>query len=202
MKLFKKVMAVVLVGAMAVSMLTACGSTSKTTKVANALNNAGIATNKNAEMNADTNKAMSALQVATDGIEKDPDYLTNHASEISGQLTQMSDYTFATDTTNSKYALYIWTNNSVKRPGAGEGNYDYLYKVENYHVTTYLADLLDKDFVKKGEFKPTDANLTVLKKLLKDVENVSVSCEKVYGMDVLLVTVPKDANVSNSKLSA
>ena len=53
MKLFKKVLAVVLVGA---KMLTACGS-GKTTKVKNALKNVGV--KQDAAMVADTEKALA-----------------------------------------------------------------------------------------------------------------------------------------------
>ena len=56
----QEVLAVVLVGAMAVSMLTACGSASKTTKVKNALKNVGV--KQDAAMVADTEKAMAGLQ--------------------------------------------------------------------------------------------------------------------------------------------
>lgn len=62
MKLFKKVLAVVLVGAMAVSMLTACGESSKTADIKNALKDVGVTTTKT--MNKETNKAMDALQSA------------------------------------------------------------------------------------------------------------------------------------------
>ena len=58
MKLFKKVLAVVLVGAMAVSMLTACGS-SEVSKVKDALKDAGV-TIDSAKM-ASANKASGAL---------------------------------------------------------------------------------------------------------------------------------------------
>ena len=53
MKLFKKVLAVVLVGAMAVSMLTACSS-NEVSKVKDALKDAGIA--HNSAMTADGNE--------------------------------------------------------------------------------------------------------------------------------------------------
>ena len=66
MKLFKKVLAVVLVGAMAVSMLTACGESSKTADIKNALKDVGVTTTKT--MNKETNKAMDALQSATASI--------------------------------------------------------------------------------------------------------------------------------------
>ena len=66
MKLFKKVLAVALVGAMAVSMLTACGSASKTTKVKNALKNVGV--KQDAAMVADTEAAMAGLQQATEAL--------------------------------------------------------------------------------------------------------------------------------------
>ena len=58
MKLFKKVLAVVLVGAMAVSMLTACGS-SKSSKVKDALKDFDI--KMDPALVQDTEKMMSAF---------------------------------------------------------------------------------------------------------------------------------------------
>ena len=68
MKLFKKVLAVVLVGAMAVSMLTACGS-SEVSKVKDALKDAGV-TIDSAKM-ASANKASGALEKATETFKGD-----------------------------------------------------------------------------------------------------------------------------------
>ena len=59
MKLFKKVLAVVLVGAMAVSMLTACGS-SKSSKVKDALKDFDI--KMDSAMVQDTEKMMGGLR--------------------------------------------------------------------------------------------------------------------------------------------
>ena len=68
MKLFKKVLAVVLVGAMAVSMLTACGSVSaaKAKAVKDALKEAGVSTTS--ELNAQAGGAMDKLQAVTAAI--------------------------------------------------------------------------------------------------------------------------------------
>lgn len=194
MKLFKKVLAVALVGAMAVSMLTACGSVSKTTKVKNALKNVGV--KQDAAMVADTEKAMAGLQKGTEAYKAAADDAAKQqvVEDLSNKLTgeQAKDYTFSNNSDTASYDLYIWTNNSTNRKNPNV-RYPYLMKVQNVHVTTRLADLLDENFVKKGAFEATNANLTILKKLLKgaNVTKAGISCEKVYGYDVLLVTVPK-----------
>ena len=199
MKLFKKVLAVVLVGAMAVSMLTACGSASKTTKVKNALKNVGV--KQDAAMVADTEKAMAGLQKATEAYSAETDATRKNAivTALSGKLTgdEAKDYTFSNNGGTGSYDLYIWTNNSTNRKDPSV-KYPYLMKVTNKHVQ---AALLDENFVKKGEFKGTSADMDILKKLLKGIDKAGVSCEKVYGYDVLLVTVPKDSDVSDTKLN-
>ena len=43
--------------------------------------------------------------------------------------------------------------------------------------------------------------MDILKKLLKGIDKAGVSCEKVYGYDVLLVTVPNGSDVSDTKLN-
>ena len=190
MKLFKKVLAVVLVGAMAVSMLTACGSASKTTKVKNALKNVGV--KQDAAMVADTEKAMAGLQKATEAYSAETD-----ATRKNAIVTALSGNNGGT----GSYDLYIWTNNSTNRKDPSV-KYPYLMKVTNKHVqAAYLPALLDENFVKKGEFKGTSADMDILKKLLKGIDKAGVSCEKVYGYDVLLVTVPKDSDVSDTKLN-
>jgi len=198
MKLFKKVLAVVLVGAMAVSMLTACGSASKTTKVKNALKNVGV--KQDAAMVADTEKAMAGLQKATEAYSAETDATRKNAivTALSGKLTgdEAKDYTFSNNGGTGSYDLYIWTNNSTNRKDPSV-KYPYLMKVTNKHVQA----LLDENFVKKGEFKGTSADMDILKKLLKGIDKAGVSCEKVYGYDVLLVTVPKDSDVSDTKLN-
>ena len=97
MKLFKKVLAVVLVGAMAVSMLTACGSASKTTKVKNALKNVGV--KQDAAMVADTEKAMAGLQKGTEAYKAAADDTAKQqvVAALSSKLTgeQAKDYTFS-----------------------------------------------------------------------------------------------------------
>lgn len=196
MKLFKKVLAVVLVGAMAVSMLTACGSASKTTKVKNALKNVGV--KQDAAMVADTEAAMAGLQQATEALKAatTEEAKNNVVAAMSTKLTtseKAKDYTFSSNSGTGNYDLYIWTNGVSGRPTTPPSDYPYLMKVTNVHVTTRLAALLDENFVKKGAFEATNANLTILKKLLKgaNVTKAGISCEKVYGYDVLLVTVPK-----------
>lgn len=211
MKLFKKVLAVVLVGAMAVSMLTACGESSKTADIKNALKDVGVTTNKT--MNKETNKAMDELQSATASIANG----TATAAQAAAEVAKMTEYSFAHTASGNLgtgignggvYDLYIWTNGADGKPGGG--NYPYLYRVDPIHVSaTNLSRLLAKDFVQKGVFDGSDATLATLKSVLDDaklngqkVTNVGISCQKVYGMDVLLVTVPHGATVPQTTKSS
>lgn len=89
MKLFKKVLAVVLVGAMAVSMLTACGDSTKTADIKNALKDVGVTTTKT--MNKETSKAMDELQSATASIANG----TATAEEAAAEVAKMTEYSFA-----------------------------------------------------------------------------------------------------------
>lgn len=210
MKLFKKVLAVVLVGAMAVSMLTACSS-SEVSKVKNALKDVGVTTTKT--MNKATNRAADKLQSAAAAVTADP----TKAESISNEVKQMTEYSFA-HTANGEggvgignggvYDLYIWTNGADGKPGGK--NYPYLYRVDPIHVTAKnLSRLLTKDFVQKGVFDGSDATLETLKSVLGDVKlngqkvtNVGISCQKIYGIDVLLVTVPHGASVPETTKSS
>jgi hypothetical protein len=190
MKLFKKVLAVVLVGAMAVSMLTACGS-SEVSKVKDALKDAGV-TIDSAKM-ASANKASGALEKATETFKGDAP-TEEEAKAVQAELKKMTEFSFNDATgsaTTSKYDLYIWTE--------GKGNtYSYLKKVEAKHVTEQgLKRLLAKNFIKQGEFKGTQSDYDNLKAVLKGVESAGVSIQKVYGVDVLLVVVEKGTAVSN-----
>lgn len=209
MKLFKKVLAVALVGAMAVSMLTACGDSSKTADVKNALKDVGVTTTKT--MNKATNRAADKLQSATAAVTADP----TKAESISNEVKQMTEYSFAHAATSAGgignggvYDLYIWTNGADGKPGGG--TYPYLYRVDPIHVTKdNLSRLLPKAFVQKGVFDGSDATLETLKSVLggatlngQKVTNVGISCQKVYGMDVLLVTVPHGANVPQTTKSS
>ena len=134
MKLFKKVLAVVLVGAMAVSMLTACGS-SEVSKVKDALKDAGV-TIDSAKM-ASANKASGALEKATETFKGDAP-TEEEAKAVQAELKKMTEFSFNDATgsaTTSKYDLYIWTNGVVNKT-EGKGNtYSYLKKVEAKHVT-------------------------------------------------------------------
>ena len=206
MKLFKKVLAVVLVGAMAVSMLTACGDSSKTADIKDALKDVGVTTNKT--MNKETNKAMDELQSATASIANG----TATAAQAAAEVAKMTEYSFAhTAATGAggagkgnggAYDLYIWTNGVEKAPALGGGHYPYLYRVDPIHVSaTNLSRLMAKDFVKQGMFSGSDESMKALQDVLKSatkegntVKNlkVGISCQKVYGYDVLLVTVPSD----------
>lgn len=212
MKLFKKVLAVVLVGAMAVSMLTACGDSSKTADIKNALKDVGVTTTKT--MNKETNKVMDEMQSAAVKMAaldtKDPTAATQFATAEQEKLREMTQYTFSNAEGAGSYDLYIWTNGADKRPGVGGGKYPYLRKVDyENHVSKpqSLAVLFSKQFVEKGVFSGSDESMKALQDVLKaatkdgkPVENlkVGISCQKVYGMDVLLVTVPSDIVLSQA----
>lgn len=213
MKLFKKVLAVVLAGAMAVSMLTACGDSSKTADIKNALKDVGVTTNKT--MNKETNKVMdemqsAAVKMAALDTTTDPSAVTKFVTEEQGKLKGMTQYTFSNEAGTGSYDLYIWTNGADKRPGVGGGKYPYLRKVDyTNHVSkpTSLAVLFSKQFVEKGVFSGSDESMEALQDVLKTakkdgqpVENlkVGISCQKVYGYDVLLVTVPSDIVLSQT----
>lgn len=195
MKLFKKVLAVALVGAMAVSMLTACSS-SEISKVKNALKDAGV-TIDSAKM-ASANKASGALKKATETFKGDAP-TEEEAKAAQAELKKMTEFSFndATGSSTSKYDLYIWTNGVVNKT-EGKGNtYSYLKKVKATHVTKEgLMRLLAKDFIKQGEFKGTQSDYDNLKEVLKDAKSAGVSIQKVYGVNVLLVVVEKGATVS------
>ena len=205
MKLFKKVLAVVLVGAMAVSMLTACGESSKTADIKKALKDVGVTTTQ--PMNKETNKAMDTLQSATASIANN----TATAAQAAAEVKKMTEYSFAHKANGQggagkgdggAYDLYIWTNGVEKAKALGGGHYPYLYRVDPIHVTEKnLSRLMAEDFVKQGMFSGSDESMKALQNVLKSakkngqtVENlkVGISCQKVYGYDVLLVTVPSD----------
>lgn len=210
MKLFKKVLAVVLVGAMAVSMLTACGDSSKTADIKDALKDVGVTTTKT--MNKETNKVMDEMQSAavkmaaldTTNQTEVGKFVTAEQEKLKG----MTQYTFSNAADTGSYDLYIWTNGADRRAEAGNGRYPYLRKVDyENHVSkpTSLAVLFSKQFVEKGVFSGSDESMEALQSVLKTakkngqpVENlkVGISCQKVYGMDVLLVTVPSDIKLS------
>lgn len=66
-------------------------------------------------------------------------------------------------------------------------------KVQAAHVSKDgLKRLLQKDFVQQGEFSGNSEAVDILRSLLKGagVEKAGISIGKVYGKDVLLVTVP------------
>lgn len=216
MKLFKKVLAVVLVGAMAVSMLTACGS-SKQTK---AVNKVG----KGNALVAETSDAMASLQKmsATANV-TDSDVTAYYKALAKGngqseaekalvktmndkldaartEITQnLSQFTCAkADSSSATYDLYIWTN-AAENPTT-HAHYAYLMKVNyNDHIKgSRLALLVSPGFVELGEFKGTDLDYAILKDVLKDAgDQVGISISKVYGKDVLLVAVPKGKPVSD-----
>lgn len=198
MKLFKKVLAVALVGAMAVSMLTAC-STSKSSKTKDALKDFGI--KMDSAMVQDTEKMMGGLQEATAKVTSGAINLTDGTGvdAVVTELNKMTNYSFTTGS-DKKYDLYIWTNGADGRPvsvGKTE-RYPYLMKVQNVHVSKKnLPRLLDKEFVQKGEFSGNTEAVDILRSLLKGagVEKAGISIDKVYGKDILLVTVPAGTTI-------
>ena len=71
-------------------------------------------------------------------------------------------------------------------------------KVQAVHVSKdHLPRLLDKEFVQKGEFSGNTEAVDILRSLLKGagVEKAGISIDKVYGKDVLLVTVPAGTTI-------
>ena len=199
MKLFKKVLAVALVGAMAVSMLTAC-STSKSSKTKDALKDFGI--KMDSAMVQDTEKMMGGLQQLTEKVTSGTVDLKNETQmeNISKEFNKMTDYTFSSSTGAGKYDLYIWTNGADGRPASGgkTERYPYLMKVQNVHVSKKnLPRLLDKEFVQKGELGGNTEAVDILRSLLKGagVEKAGISIDKVYGKDILLVTVPAGTTI-------
>ena len=209
MKLFKKVLAVALVGAMAVSMLTACGDSSKTADVKKALKDVGVTTTKT--MNKETNKVMAEMQSAAVKVAaldfSDTAAVEKFVTEEQGKLRGMTQYTFSNAEDAGSYDLYIWTNGAEKRAEVGKGKYPYLRKVDyENHVSKpkTLTALFSKQFVEKGVFSGSDESMEALQSVLKaatkdgkPVENlkVGISCQKVYGYDVLLVTVPAGTTI-------
>ena len=182
-----------LVGAMAVSMLTACSS-SKSSKVKDALKDFDI--KMDSAMVQDTEKMMGGLQEATAKVTSGAINLTNGTGvdDVVTELNQMTDYSF-TAGTDKKYDLYIWTNGAGgHQVGSNKTeNYPYLMKVKADHVSKAgLQRLLRKEFVQKGEFSGNSEAVDILRSLLKGagVKKAGISIGKVYGKDVLLVTVP------------
>ena len=192
MKLFKKVLAVVLVGAMAVSMLTACGS-SKSSKVKDALKDFDI--KMDAAMVQDTEKLMGGLQRITEKVTSGQINLDDGTGldQVVEGFKTMTAYSFTTGS-DKKYDLYIWTNGAGgHQVSSGTEKYPYLMKVQAAHVSKEgLKRLLQKDFVQQGEFSGNSEAVDILRSLLKGagVEKAGISIGKVYGKDVLLVTVP------------
>lgn len=192
MKLFKKVLAVVLVGAMAVSMLTACGS-SKSSKVKDALKDFDI--KMDSAMVQDTEKLMGGLQMITEKVTSGQINLDDGTGldQVVEGFKTMTDYSFTTGS-DKKYDLYIWTNGAGgHQVSSGTEKYPYLMKVQAAHVSKEgLKRLLQKDFVQQGEFSGNSEAVDILRSLLKGagVEKAGISIGKVYGKDVLLVTVP------------
>ena len=125
----------------------------------------------------------------------------NQMDEISKKFDTMTDYSFSSASgASKKYDLYIWTNGADGRPASGgkTERYPYLMKVQAVHVSKdHLPRLLDKEFVQKGEFSGNTEAVDILRSLLKGagVEKAGISIDKVYGKDVLLVTVPAGTTI-------
>ena len=200
MKLFKKVLAVVLVGAMAVSMLTACGDSTKIADIKKALKDAGVKTNTT--LNTEAKNAAAKLDTLTQKIDKQELSLNNdeHVGKIVTEMQGMNDFSFSNNS-SAPYDLYIWTNGVANQQNPGH-NYPYLMKLEQRHVNaTILKRLLSKNFIRQGEFEGTSADLNNLEALLKkstDVKSVGISCKKIYGYDVLLVAVPSTTQIDQT----
>lgn len=198
MKLFKKVLAVVLVGAMAVSMLTACGA-SKSSKVKDALKDFDI--KMDPAMVQNTEKLMGGLQMITEKVTSGKINLNDGTGldRVVEGFKTMTDYSF-TEGSDKKYDLYIWTNGADGHQvtSSTTERYPYLMKVKAAHVSKEgLKRLLQKDFIQKGEFSGNTEAVDILRSLLKaaGVEKAGISIDKVYGKDVLLVTVPAGTTI-------
>lgn len=200
MKLFKKVLAVALVGAMAVSMLTACRDSSKTADIKNALKDAGVKTTTT--LNTEAKNAAAKLDTLTQKIDKKELSLSNDkdVGKIVTEMQGMNDFSFSNNS-SAPYDLYIWTNGVANQQNKGH-NYPYLMKLQQRHINaTVLKRLLSKNFIQQGEFKGTSADLNNLEALLKkstDVKSVGISCKKIYGYDVLLVAVPSTTQIDQT----
>ena len=200
MKLFKKVLAVALVGAMAVSMLTACGDSSKTADVKNALKDAGVKTTTT--LNTEAKNAAAKLDTLTQKIDKQELSLSKDedVGKIVTEMQGMNDFSFSNNS-SAPYDLYIWTNGVANQQNQGH-NYPYLMKLQQRHVNAaVLKRILSKNFIRQGEFKGTSADLNNLEALLKkstDVKSVGISCKKIYGYDVLLVAVPSTTQIDQT----
>ena len=201
---------------MAVSMLTACGS-SKQTKAVNKVGKGNALVAETSDAMASLQK-MSATANVTDSdvtayykalakgngqseaekalVKTMNDKLDAARTEIAQNLSQ---FTCAkADSSSATYDLYIWTN-AAENPTT-HAHYAYLMKVNyNDHIKgSRLALLVSPGFVELGEFKGTDLDYAILKDVLKDAgDQVGISISKVYGKDVLLVAVPKGKPVSD-----
>ena len=182
----------VLVGAMAVSMLTACGA-SKSSKVKDALKDFDI--KMDPAMVQNTEKLMGGLQMITEKVTSGKINLNDGTGldRVVEGFKTMTDYSF-TEGSDKKYDLYIWTNGAGGHQVSSSKteNYPYLMKVKAAHVSKEgLKRLLQKEFIQKGEFSGNSEALDILRSLLKvaNVEKAGISVGKVYGKDVLLVTV-------------
>ena len=182
MKMFKKALAAVLLGAMALTMMTGCwGWGAPAAKPTNVKANKVLSTlNKENTYKEPADQALTALQEVTTA-----ENLTT--ADIQNELKKMNTFSFAG---GSQYDLYMWTNHSTNRED-DTVLYPYLYKVQEKHVNNEatLTALLSENFVKKGQFDATEEQLAILGKLLKDVDTVGVTVGQVHGVDVLLVVV-------------
>ena len=185
---------------MAVSMLTACGDSTKTADIKNALKDAGVKTTTT--LNTEAKNAAAKLDTLTQKIDKQELSLSNDkdVGTIVTEMQGMNDFSFSNNS-SAPYDLYIWTNGVANQQNSGH-NYPYLMKLQQRHINaTVLKRILSKNFIRQGEFKGTSADLNNLEALLKkstDVKSVGISCKKIYGYDVLLVAVPSTTQIDQT----
>lgn len=218
MKMFKKALAAILLGAMALTM-TACWPTpaAGNSKTAQAVATVG----KGNALASESNTAMTALQTVTKTADiSDADAmaaLTAPESEagkaalkkldaVRANVTDMKEFTCSNEAGEGTYDLYIWTNGAENPTATPKVNYPYLRKVsyKDHIQGSRLALLVSPSFVKLGVFNGSTADYEHLKEALANVEtgNVGMTISQVYGVDVLLVAVPKGSNVPQTPAPA
>ena len=190
MKLFKKALAAVLLGAMALTM-TACWGWGAPAAGNNKTSQAVAAAGKTNTYSEESTKALNALVnvVAAE----------DSADEAVKQLQEMKEFSFASATASedAKYDLYIWTN-GIDKKSPLTGKYPYLHKLTNTHVSqTQMMRLLAKEFIAQGNFKGTSEDYQHLKQSLANAKkDVGITITNVQGTDVLVVVVEKGDTVN------
>lgn len=221
MKMFKKALAAVLLGAMALTMMTGCwgwgAPAAGNSKTAQAVSSVG----KGNELATESNTAMSALQTVTQTAnitDEDAKAALTEPNTEAGQaalakldavranVTNMTEFTCSNEAGEGTYDLYIWTNGSQNPTAKPAVNYPYLRKVSyTDHIKgSRLALLVSPSFVKLGVFNGSADDYAHLKEALAGAENgkVGITISQVYGVDVLLVAVPKGTAISQDPAPA